>query len=82
MRLEELLPFRCCFLKAHMMPAKRSPAKEHILYHKDGSIWAKGQLVDSVMTGYWEWFRKDGTIMRRSRPLRERRTGRRLDHLR
>jgi antitoxin component YwqK of YwqJK toxin-antitoxin module len=46
------------------MPAKRSKAKEHIHYHKDGTIWAKGQLIDGVMTGYWEWFRKDGTRMR------------------
>jgi antitoxin component YwqK of YwqJK toxin-antitoxin module len=23
-----------------------------------------GRLIDGVMTGYWEWFRKDGTMMR------------------
>ncbi|MBI1831485.1 MAG: hypothetical protein HYR84_08550 [Planctomycetes bacterium] len=46
------------------MPAKRSKAKEHIHYHKDGSIWAKGEMTDGVMTGYWEWYRKDGTKMR------------------
>jgi antitoxin component YwqK of YwqJK toxin-antitoxin module len=49
------------------MPAKRSKSKEHVHYHKDGTIWAKGQLIDGVMTGYWEWFRKDGTIMRSGR---------------
>ncbi|MEX0616265.1 MAG: hypothetical protein WD231_00460 [Candidatus Woykebacteria bacterium] len=38
--------------------------QEHIKYHKDGSIWAKGQLVVGVMEGYWEWFRKEGTKMR------------------
>jgi antitoxin component YwqK of YwqJK toxin-antitoxin module len=27
-------------------------------------VWAKGQLLDGVPTGYWEWFRKDGTKMR------------------
>ena len=32
--------------------------------HNDGSLWAKGQLRGQVMEGYWEWFRKDGTIMR------------------
>ncbi len=37
---------------------------EHITHHKDGSIWAKGQQVNGVMEGYWEWFRKDGTKMR------------------
>lgn len=46
------------------MPAEIPKAKEHLHYHKDGSLWAKGQMNDGVMTGYWEWFRKDGTIMR------------------
>jgi antitoxin component YwqK of YwqJK toxin-antitoxin module len=46
------------------MAVKRSRAKEHIQYHRDGSIWAKGQKVEDVPTGYWEWFRKDGTKMR------------------
>ncbi len=36
----------------------------HIHYHKDGSIWARGQTIDGVATGYWEWFRKDGSRMR------------------
>lgn len=36
----------------------------YIKYHKDGSVWAKGQTLDGVMTGYWEWFRKDGTKLR------------------
>jgi antitoxin component YwqK of YwqJK toxin-antitoxin module len=43
-------------------PAKR--VKEHLQYHKDGSLWAKGQTIEGVPTGYWEWFRKDGTRMR------------------
>ena len=46
------------------MAKKKSKPKEHIHYHKDGSVWAKGQMLDGVMTGYWEWFRKDGTKMR------------------
>jgi antitoxin component YwqK of YwqJK toxin-antitoxin module len=37
---------------------------KHIVYHKDGSVWAKGNLVRGVSEGYWEWFRKDGTRMR------------------
>lgn len=32
--------------------------------HKDGSLWARGQMLDGRMTGYWEWFRKDGTKLR------------------
>ncbi len=38
--------------------------EEYIKYHKDGSLWAKGQMVNGVQTGYWEWFRKDGTKLR------------------
>ena len=38
--------------------------KEHIEYHKGGSIWAKGQTANGVPNGYWEWFRKDGTKLR------------------
>ncbi len=37
---------------------------EHLHYHKDGSLWAKGQMLDGQMTGYWEWFRKDVTKLR------------------
>lgn len=33
-------------------------------YHKDGSLWAAGQLSDGKPEGYWEWFRKDGTRLR------------------
>jgi len=36
----------------------------YIKYHNDGSIWAKGRTVNGLMEGYWEWFRKDGTLMR------------------
>lgn len=39
--------------------------KPYTHYHKDGSVWAKGQMRDGVMAGYWEWFRKgSGLIMR------------------
>jgi antitoxin component YwqK of YwqJK toxin-antitoxin module len=46
------------------MAAPRHRAKEHIHRHKDGSIWAKGEMTGDVMTGYWEWYRKDGIRMR------------------
>lgn len=36
----------------------------YIQRHKDGSIWATGEMVDGQMHGYWEWFRKDGSKMR------------------
>jgi antitoxin component YwqK of YwqJK toxin-antitoxin module len=32
--------------------------------HRDGSLWARGQTRDGEPTGYWEWFRKDGTKLR------------------
>ncbi|MFC7338192.1 hypothetical protein ACFQY0_13440 [Haloferula chungangensis] len=38
--------------------------QSHTQYHKDGSVWAVGQLQDGASTGYWEWFRKDGTKSR------------------
>ncbi len=41
-----------------------SKAEPYIKYHRDGSVWAKGQMLDGVQEGYWEWFRKDETIMR------------------
>lgn len=46
------------------MKSKRTSKKKHIEYHKDGSIWAKGQTKSGVPVGYWEWFRLDGTKMR------------------
>lgn len=38
--------------------------QSHIKYHKDGSVWAKGETEDGAPDGYWEWFRKDGIKMR------------------
>jgi antitoxin component YwqK of YwqJK toxin-antitoxin module len=47
------------------MPSKKKIApKPHLEYHQDGSIWARGQSIQGVPTGYWEWFRKDGTKLR------------------
>jgi antitoxin component YwqK of YwqJK toxin-antitoxin module len=46
------------------MPIKKTPAREHTVHHKDGSIWAKGKTLSGKPTGYWEWFRKDGTKLR------------------
>lgn len=38
--------------------------REHLVHHRDGSLWARGEVTGAVMTGYWEWFRKDGSRMR------------------
>lgn len=42
----------------------KSKPEPHIQYHRDGSVWARGQHLDGLATGYWEWFRKDGVRMR------------------
>lgn len=36
----------------------------HVVRHKDGSLWARGRMLNGVPTGRWEWFRKDGTRLR------------------
>ena len=46
------------------MPAKKAKAKTYVKKHADGTLWAKGQTIDGLMEGYWEWFRKDGTKLR------------------
>lgn len=46
------------------MPARKPAIEAHIQHHKDGSLWVRGQTLDGIATGYWEWFRKDGTRMR------------------
>jgi antitoxin component YwqK of YwqJK toxin-antitoxin module len=38
--------------------------KERVERHKDGSVRAKGHMLDGELHGYWEWFRKDGSRMR------------------
>jgi antitoxin component YwqK of YwqJK toxin-antitoxin module len=38
--------------------------KNHIVRHTDGSVWAKGKVLNGLPEGYWEWFRKDGAKMR------------------
>jgi len=36
----------------------------HVQHRRNGSVWATGMMLDRQQTGYWEWFRKDGTKMR------------------
>lgn len=38
--------------------------KPFVQRHKDGTVWAKGQVDGDVPVGYWEWFRTTGTISR------------------
>jgi antitoxin component YwqK of YwqJK toxin-antitoxin module len=46
------------------MPEKTSSTGNRIVYHKDGSMWAKGKIIRGIPDGYWVWFRKDGSKMR------------------
>jgi len=46
------------------MTTKKVITKNHIEYHKDGSVWTKGQTANGVPTGYWEWSRLSGVKMR------------------
>lgn len=46
------------------MPPEAEKGVEFTQYHKDGSVRARGRMVGDVLTGYWEWFRKDGTKLR------------------
>lgn len=43
---------------------KSSKPTEYVQYHKDGSVWARGKMLDGQQVGYWEWFRKDGSKLR------------------
>ena len=43
---------------------KKTSAEKFTKYHNDGTIWAKGQMLNGQPHGYFEWFRKDGIIMR------------------
>jgi hypothetical protein len=33
-------------------------------FHQDGTLYGRGEKAGETMTGYWEWFRKDGSRMR------------------
>jgi antitoxin component YwqK of YwqJK toxin-antitoxin module len=43
---------------------KADAPREHLHYHKDGSLWAQGQMQGNVMVGFWVWFRKNGSRLR------------------
>jgi antitoxin component YwqK of YwqJK toxin-antitoxin module len=44
--------------------AKRTAIRNYVHLHRDGSVWAKGKMAGKKMHGHWEWYRKDGVIMR------------------
>jgi antitoxin component YwqK of YwqJK toxin-antitoxin module len=46
------------------MATRKARPKKYVHYHKDGSVWARGQFTRGKMSGFWVWFRKDGTKLR------------------
>jgi len=58
------MPKKALTKKPAKASAKKPRPKQHVAHHRDGSVWAKGKTLAGVPTGYWEWFRKDGTRMR------------------
>lgn len=36
------------------------------IFHRDGSLWARGQTLDGEMHGFWQWYRKGGGPIMRS----------------
>ena len=46
------------------MPSEKGTKKKYVNHHKDGTIRAKGSIIDGQPDGYFEWFRKDGSKMR------------------
>ena len=38
--------------------------QDRVEYFKDGTFSARGQKLDGLLTGYCEWFRKDGFRIR------------------
>jgi len=46
------------------LTANRTHAARRTIHHKDGSIWAIGEMLGELPEGYWQWFRKEGSIMR------------------
>ncbi|HTL17835.1 MAG TPA: hypothetical protein VL793_11400 [Patescibacteria group bacterium] len=41
-----------------------SAEQQRIERHKDGRVRAKGKMLNGLLSGYWEWFRADGSKMR------------------
>ncbi len=46
------------------MKRVKAEKKTRIDCHKNGAVKAKGEVVDGLLHGYWEWFRIDGSKMR------------------
>lgn len=63
-RVQENLARAAAKAGAATAPAARAKTTVRTVRHKDGSLWARGRMAGKNMTGYWEWFRPDGTKLR------------------
>jgi hypothetical protein len=61
-----LPPITCSILLLEVMnmPTRKAKPRKYVHYHKDGTVWARGQTVKGKFSGFWVWFRKDGTKLR------------------
>lgn len=57
------------------MRSKLKGGRAFLEYHKDGSTKAKGSMIGKEMHGYWEWYRKDSSLMKSGYYSRGVRTG-------
>jgi antitoxin component YwqK of YwqJK toxin-antitoxin module len=46
------------------MPSSDTTSGIHTDRYKNGSVKAKGPMSRGQLTGYWEWFRRDGSKLR------------------
>lgn len=57
------------------MVDERSGLVPEIVHYANGAVQARGSRLDGELHGPWEWFRKDGTLMRTGHFERSRQTG-------
>jgi antitoxin component YwqK of YwqJK toxin-antitoxin module len=57
------------------MPQPEFTEGRHVERHRNGSVRARGPVVDGQPDGYWEWFRLDGTLLRSGHFDKGRQTG-------
>lgn len=46
------------------MPDDGKAVVSETIRYASGGVQAQGTLLDGIVHGAWEWFRKDGTLMR------------------
>lgn len=62
-------------MEDHLGSQAQGQVVAHVERHRDGGIRARGQTVEGFATGYWEFFRRDGTMLRSGHYDRGRQVG-------